>query len=474
MSSYATRDRELNRSLNFVIYAITFGNVFFSIFGTPVGSPLYTGFMRKLGADDLVYAVVMALPVLGGAAQIFASYYMEKTGSRRGLFLVSGLVHRLLWIPVAILPLVLPPSLHRVGLVIITALIVGSSVGNSVATVGYNSWMGDLVPFDIAGRFFARRTLVSTVSGALAGIGVGILVDHVNNFVGFAIAFLVGAVFGTADILTYFFIRHPPFHRSETTLTPLAVFVLPFRERRYRKLVVFATLFYFAVNFAVPFFNVYMLENLHMNYFMITVSNQIMSSLFTVLTVSKWGTICDRFGYKPVVWLSGIGTAISPILWFFVTPGNIWLVFLANIVAGISWAGFNLAIFNQSVWLAPEKNRSAYIASYSMMTTVIGGALAFVAGGYFMQYFGPVVNSFHSLFLLGTELNAYEVLFLVSGLLRLAVVLVFEPMVCEEHAKSVPELIGGLWGSFLERFGVVGAVAQPARRPRRLLRVKSR
>lgn len=467
MSSYATRDRELNRSLDLVIYAITFGNVFFSIFGTPVGSPLYTGFMRKLGADDLVYAVVMALPVLGGAAQIFASYYMEKTGSRRGLFLASGLVHRLLWIPVAILPLVLPPDMRHVGIAVITALIVGSSVGNSVATVGYNSWMGDLVPFDIAGRFFARRTLVSTVSGALAGIGVGILVDRVNNFVGFAIAFIVGALFGAADILTYFFIRHPPFHRSETPLSPLAVFALPFRERRYRKLVVFATLFYFAVNFSVPFFNVYMLEKLRMNYFMITVSNQIMASLFTVLTVSKWGTICDRFGYKPVVWLSAIGTAVCPVMWFFVTPGDIWLVFLANVVAGVAWAGFNLAIFNQSVWLAPEKNRSAYIAGYSMMTTVIGGALAFVAGGCFMQYFGPVIDALRLPFLLGTRLNAYEVLFLVSGLLRFAVVLVFEPMVCEENAKSVPELIRGLWGSFLERFGMAG----PAGRPRRLLRM---
>lgn len=469
MSSYATKDKELNRSLDLVIYALTFGNVFFSVFGTPVGSPLYTGFMRRLGANDLVYAIVMALPVLGGVAQIFASYYMESTGNRRTLFLAAGLVHRLLWIPVAILPLVLPPHLRQVGIAIITALIVASSVGNSVATVGYNSWMGDLVPFDIAGRFFARRTLVSTISGAIAGIGTGILVDRVNNFVGFAIAFLIGALFGAADILTYVFIRHPPFHRSQTPLSPFAIFVLPFRERRYRKLVVFATLFYFSVNFSVPFFNVYMLENLHMNYFTITISNQIMSSLFTVLTVSKWGSICDRFGYKPVVWLSAIGAALCPIMWFFVTPGDTWLVFLANIVAGVAWAGFNLAIFNQSVWLAPEKNRSAYIAGYSMMTTVVGGALAFVAGGYFMQYFTPVISARRWPFFYGTIVNAYEVLFLVSGLLRLAVVLIFEPMVCEDNAKSVPELIRGLWGSFLERFGLTDS-ARRLRRSSRMMR----
>ena len=463
MASYATRDRELNRSLDRVIYAITFGNVFFSIFGAPVGSPLYTGFMRKLGADDLVYAVVMALPVLGGVAQIFASYYMESTGRRRGLFLASGLVHRLLWIPVAILPLVLPPTMHRQCLAAITALIVASSVGNSVATVGYNSWMGDLVPFDIAGRFFARRTLVSTVSGAVAGIGAGILVDHVNSFGGFAVAFVVGAVFGAADITTYFFIQHPPFQRSESVPSPWTIFVLPFRDRRYRQLVIFATLFYFAVNMPIPFFNVYMLENLHMNYFLITVSNQIMSSLFTILTVSRWGSICDRFGYKPVVWVSGIMAGLCLLIWFFVTPGNIWLVFVANIVAGIAWAGFNLAIFNQSVWMAPEKNRSAYIAGYSMMTTVVGGALAYVVGGYFMQYFGPVIRRLQWPFVCGTALNAFQILFLISGVLRILVVLIFEPRVCEDDAKTVPELIRGLRDSALERLGIQSP-RPPARR----------
>ena len=135
---------------------------------------------------------------------------------------------------------------------------------------------------------------------------------------------------------------------------------------------VFATLFYFAVNISVPFFNVYMLENLRMNYFLITLSNQIMASLFTVLSVSKWGVICDRFGYKPVVWVTGILTGLCPVIWFFVTPGSIWLVFLANIVAGIAWAGFNLAIFNQSVWLSllhisePTRLRRASYAAFGL------------------------------------------------------------------------------------------------------------
>ena len=61
--------KSLQMSLNLVIFAITLGMVYFAIFGNPVGSPLFTGFMRKLGANDLVYSIVMALPVLGGIFQ---------------------------------------------------------------------------------------------------------------------------------------------------------------------------------------------------------------------------------------------------------------------------------------------------------------------------------------------------------------------------------------------------------------------
>lgn len=70
-----TSDNSLRKSLNFVILGITFGIVFFNV---TTGSPV-AGFAKAIGFGDLMYGVMLALPVLGGVAQVFASYFLEKS-----------------------------------------------------------------------------------------------------------------------------------------------------------------------------------------------------------------------------------------------------------------------------------------------------------------------------------------------------------------------------------------------------------
>ena len=58
---------ELRRSLNLLIISITFGMAFFVVIQ---GAPL-TGFVRALGADDLIFGIIMAMPVLGGVLDVY-------------------------------------------------------------------------------------------------------------------------------------------------------------------------------------------------------------------------------------------------------------------------------------------------------------------------------------------------------------------------------------------------------------------
>ncbi|MDR3552672.1 MAG: MFS transporter [Clostridia bacterium] len=441
MPLYTIDNRELKRSLNLVIFSLGFGMVFFTVFGVPVGSSVFTGFMRKLGAGDLVYSVIMALPVLGAVSQIFASYYLETTGRRKSLFIAAGLFHRLLWIPVALLPLFIGTNMHTACIWFVTVLITASSVAYSINGIAFNSWMGSLVPADITGRFFSVRTLVSTITGAVAAIAVGIFVDRVDSLTGFAIVFIIGALFGVVDIVTFFFVSHPPLIPPEHKPSLRSIFLDPFKNPDYLKVCLFATMFAFAVNVPSPFFNVYMIENLRMNYLVIALSVQIMSSLTTVLCVRRWGVLADRYGNRPIVLVSAIGIAALPLMWMLSSPTFYFMVYVTNFLGGIFWSGYNLAIYNQSVWLAPERSRSAYIACFTMLTSVIGTAFAYICGGYFMQYAGPAVDALRLPFVLGRPLNSYQALFIVSAILRFIAIFVFFPMVREKNASSVSHMV---------------------------------
>lgn len=441
MEMNSVKNSELKRSLKLNIIAVTFGMVFFTIVGNPVGSAIFTGYMKKLGVGDFVYSVVLALPVLGAVSQIFGSYFLETTGKRRFMFLASGCIHRVLWIPIAIIPLFMNTHSHTAMIWIITILITISSIASSVSGVSFNSWMGQLVPTDIIGRFFGVRTLVFTISGAISALVVGYAVDVVKGISGFSIIFVVGAIFGLVDILMFIFIKHPPMKTSAMKPSLKNIITEPFKNSNYLKFVIFATAFSFGVNFSGPFFNVYMIEVLKMDYFMINLSTQVMASIATILCVRIWGGWADRYGNKPIIFVSSVIIILAPVTWIFATPTNYFMVFVANILAGIGWSGYNLALFNLSVWLAPEKNRSAYTACFTLMTATIGTALAYLCGGLFLQYARPYFEHANIPFLFGTPLNAFCIMFVISALLRVMAIIWFYPRYNEKNAASAQILL---------------------------------
>lgn len=442
---------DLRRSLNLVILAITFGQAFFAVIGNPLGGAPFTGFIRELGAGDLVYGIIMAMPVVGGILQVFASYFIESTGKRKTLFIIFGLIHRLMWIPIAIIPLLVPMSHKNIIIWSITVLITISTSANSITAVSFWSWMGQLIPMEIRGRYFSRRTMVSTITTVVAGLAVGKFLDIFKGFNGFAIVFVAVAILGAMDILCFFWIKHPPMEIPKEKTPFFKLFSEPFKNKNYMYLVFFVSTWTFGVNFAGPFFNVYMIEHLKMSYLIISLFTQVLASMATIFFIQFWGKLADRYGNKPISRICCTIAVLLPFLWLFATPQNYAILLVMNFISGICWPGLDMANLNMSVWLAPEKNRSIYVACYSLMTATIGIAFAYVCGGAFMEYIRPVLEKLDIPFLLGQKLNGFHLLFIISGLIRLAAITFLLPRVEESSAKPASKVITDTVGTIKAR-----------------------
>ena len=433
----------LRRSLTLVITGVSFGIVFFTMIN---GAPL-TGYLRALGMNDLLYGIIMALPLLGNIAQIPTAYFLETRGHLKSVFLISGFF-RLLWIPITLVPFFIP-GLHRPErLAIVTALIAVWAGTNAMVGVTFNSWMGGLVPDGIRGRFFARRYMIYTIVGALAGLAAGKFLDRVPGFTGFAILFGIGSLFGAGDITSFFGVESPPQNLSQQRSSFKQLFRLPFTDRRYMKFIRFVAVWNFGFNFAAPFFNVYMLESLKMNYFKIFLLSQIISNLATVLFIQVWGRIADRYGNKPVVAICCAINIMTPFIWCFVTPGNYGLLIpVIYTLIGVSQPGLGVTLNNLSIWLAPEQNRSDFIATYALITSLAGSVLAFICGGAFMQFTRAFFTS-HSLpFLMGESFSSFQGLFILSALVRLVALCCFLPGFSEDHSRRA----SGVWNTWRGR-----------------------
>ncbi|MGE5597967.1 MAG: MFS transporter [Bacteroidota bacterium] len=443
MSPLVVAGVRLRRSLRLVIIGIGFGMVYFSI---TTGTPL-TGFARKLGAGDFLYGILMALPVLGGVVQLFTAYLIEKIRRRKILFMASLLTQRLLWLPIACVPFLVPSGWPGLRVWTVIALLSLSAVNGSIGNVAFLSWMGDLVPEQIRGRFFSRRNTVSTITAALGGLAAGYYLDLNDSFKGFALVFSAAALFGAADILCFLWVDEPPMAETEQ-IRLLDLATCPFRAPDFRRFMFYNAAWSFAVNCAGPFFNVYMLEHLHLGYLQISVYAQLLGSLSTVLMVRVWGRLTDAYGSKPVLAVCCGGASVLPLVWILTSPG--WpytplIVLAINFSAGVCWSGIDLCHLNLLLKFSPDRNRSVYVAGFNLFTTLAGSALAFVAGGLFLDLVrGPVARLGWRIF--GGPLTGYHLLFVFSGLLRVLAAAVLLPGLREERSTAPAQIVRLLLG----------------------------
>lgn len=428
--------RDVQRSLHLVIVAVTFGMVFLTITG---GFPL-TGFARSLGAGDFIYGVLMGLPVVGGVLQVFVSYLLETTRKRKKIFLIGGIIQRAMWVPIALIPYFLPMSAPLLRIWGVILLITVSSMSGAFVNVTFYSWMGDLIPGNIRGRYFSRRSMISTIASCLTGIGVGWFLDTVKGFSGYAIIFSIAALFGLLDILSFIWVTDPVMVSDEKKPAFFHMFKSVFKDRNYRTLVIFAAAWGFSVNISGPFYTVYMMEYLKMSFLQISLYGQVVSNIVTIIVVSRWGNLIDRFGNKPVLRLCALIVASLPFLWVFATPGHYGIVPVINLLAGALWCGVELSNQNLLLGLAPDKNRSMYIAIFFMVTTLIGNALAFVCGGFFLEQIKPIADAWN-LTLLGYPINYYHFLFILSGSLRYLSIFLFIPYIVEKDSTGIRHMI---------------------------------
>jgi len=192
-------------------------------------------------------------------------------------------------------------------------------------------------------------------------------------------------------------------------------FLKRIKESNFTKFVVFVACMQFAVNIAAPFFAVFMLRDLSFNY--LTYALLIITvSLVQIFTIDRWGRHADRVGNIQVIKLTSCFIVFLPMAWI-ICRNPVYLV-LIQIIAGFAWSGFNLSIINFIFdAVRPEKRTRCY--AYFSFSSGIAICLGALFGGYLVNIL-PRLLGYRALSL-----------FLISGLLRLIIIVVFWRLINE-------------------------------------------
>ncbi|MDX2175493.1 MAG: MFS transporter [Candidatus Sumerlaeia bacterium] len=368
--------------------------------------------IRHLGGGDLEIALISAVPFLFGPAQLLGAYLCTHFGSRKKVILVSAFINRQIWwlaVPLILLPL---DSSVRFGLFFLMYLV--SQFAGQITNNTWLSWTADLLPTQLRGRIIGARNALILGIATLADFGASAVRDGFGEAGRTAALALIFGVAAFAALVSVNLFRRqwePPLASRE--LPPLRkILGACWRNADVKRLQTAVLLWSFAVGVGGPFFTPFMMDDLELSFIMILWYTLIVSGLSMLMNAFFWGHIVDKAGTLPVLLGNGLVIGCLPLLYLFITPEDLSLYWFDAVVTGIAWSGFNVALFNLPLQVVPLRDRAYYLAITSMVGgigmgagNVLGGFVANAIGGSTLDLFGYAWNNYQVMFILTTVLR---------------------------------------------------------------------
>lgn len=375
--------------------ALTWEGMASTGFSSVTSSAFLVAFALVLGASNFQIGVLAGIPFITDLLQIPAVWLVEKLRRRKIIVLVTWFVSLLLWIPIALIPVIMEiPGAGAISMLL--GLMAIRGVLNALTNCGWSSWLRDLVPQKILGRYFARRLSLATGVAVVLGLSAAFFLDHWNagesGVLGYTCVLLTGLVFfGLASPALTAFIPEPMMPELASPRPSFAqTIVTPLRERNYRQLMKFLMFWGFASNLAIPFFAVFMLQQLSLPIFTVIALTTV-SEVFIVISLRFWGPLADRFGSKTILSLSTSLFLLVILGWVLTAiPGQhvllVTMLVILHVFTGIAVAGITLTVGTLSLKLAPQGRATPYLAGASLSDSA-GTGLGALAGGFLADFF---------------------------------------------------------------------------------------
>jgi MFS family permease len=311
---------KLERSLRINMLAASFGMVWMTV---PLGMPLPL-LMDTIGASGLQLGLLAGSWQFAMIAQVVSALATESCDRRKPFWAVISIIHRLLWIVPALVPIVLRGRRELWPAVIIAALATSNILGQA-GTGLWQGWMADLIPPARAGSFWGRRHQVLSYGSTIAALAFGAILDHwtspAHPLLGFQIVFTIAGLVGVADIVTHLAVYEPPPQRHAQDKTILQRLAVPLRRPGFLRLTLAMAVWTGAAamlgyTLGLPgFFGISYLKE----HFGTTYSEAALVYVASAVGGSLWaptaGRMVDRYGGRKVALWLVFGSPLVMLIW---------------------------------------------------------------------------------------------------------------------------------------------------------------
>ena len=430
------RGSRVRRSLPLITTASSLSMIYVAA----TNSPVFTDFMRAIGAREMHFGLIGGIPLVMLSAQFIGALVANHVHRRKPLFVILALAGRILYLPIAFLPLIFPGARAEAMVMALIGLMGLNSALSNMTGPPWLAWMADLVPHGVLNRYWGLRQRAMHLTWTFSFVGI-VLFTCLTGWPAmriFPILAVVGTLAAITDVLLFVGVHEPP-NRILPHQPVLDMLLAPLRNPGYRPFIVFSCAWSFTGMFSAAFMQLYVLKVLRLPMWQTTLIWCFLG-IGVALSSRRWGRLADRHGHRPILLFCMFVKPLILVAFLIITPRTAFCILSVAFLVDSMW---NSAVMVSSngymLKMAPVENRSMYIAAITGLAGICGGLGALV-GGWFLEHFAGFSAPF-----MGWTWNNYQLLFVVNIFMRLACL----PLVLrirEPTSSSAGTVVKALWG----------------------------
>lgn len=372
---------EIKRGLNYLLL----DGVCSQSMSSLTSSAFLIAYVLMFNVPNIIVGILTAIPFLANLMQLLSTWLIENLNKRKIISVISSLLGRLSLFFIALTPIFFQ-NFEIYALLLFIALL---NIFGALSNGAFNSWMKDFIPEDIRGRYFAKRSRISfsiaTILSIIAAIyidGLFIVAPDGSSVIRYSVLFLLAFILGTIGVV--FLSKIPEPRMNGNGRFHISDLKKPFKDKGFKKLMIFMFVWSFAYNLATPFFAIYMLKRLGLSILFVIIVTAL-GQFITVLLLPLWGNFVDRFGTRPVMKVSAVFYLIALGLWPYTTLPDGYLLTVPIIVCiyiliGFSTGGLMLASTVFAFKMAPKSGSVPFITVNGTIISIAAGISPLVGG----------------------------------------------------------------------------------------------
>ncbi len=366
------------------IWTGAMGTIAFGLF-IPTGL-YFTYFALAHEFSKAQLGILSAVVAASVVFQILSSYFERKFETRKYPWYIFSTLSWIVYFPLLFLNAsILTPWV--IVFICFTAVVL-----RNLGMPLWFSWVYDMIPGPRLGTFWAARARGISFFSLIVMLGFGIGMDQVPEeyklmFVKGILA--LGIALGMMDIVWHVRIPEPPISKKEKKTNFLEEFLLPLKNHRFRHWIAALSVWTFSIAISGPFCVAYMLEDLHLDKFLInTLLIMVIPAISSILFLPLWGKIVDRKGPRPVLLICRSLWATIPLYYYLASPENAAVIMIIPwFLAGLSCSGTLTAEVKVTAALS-EKFRKTTCVAILMIAVTLGASLGALVGSLVVKYYG--------------------------------------------------------------------------------------